>query len=100
AAMRALLPIRRSPRACGASSTGSALIIRSGLERRLDGALCGDCGHDRMTVTGVSHRGWARRNLAWFLFLLMLAVFAAGRLVGPRIADDQQKYWCAVNVHI
>ncbi len=40
------------------------------------------------------------RNLAWLLFLLMLAAFTAGRLVGPRIADDQQKRWCAVNVHI
>ena len=45
-------------------------------------------------------RGFARRNLAWFLFLLMLAAFTVGRLVGPRVPDDQQKRWCAVNVHI
>jgi hypothetical protein len=46
------------------------------------------------------HRGWIRRNLAWVLFLLVLATFTAGRLVGPRIPDDEQKRWCAVNVHI
>jgi len=43
---------------------------------------------------------FVRRHLGWVLFLLMLAVFAAGRLVGPRIPDDQQKYWCAINVRI
>lgn len=51
-------------------------------------------------VEAPPRRGWALRNLAWFLFLLMLAAFTAGRLVGPRIPDDQQKRWCAVNVHI
>jgi hypothetical protein len=51
-------------------------------------------------VEAAPHRGWIRRNLAWVLFLLMLAVFTAGRLVGPRIPDDEQKKWCAVNVHI
>jgi hypothetical protein len=45
-------------------------------------------------------RGWIRRNLAWVLFLLVLAIFTAGRLVGPRIPDDEQRRWCAVNVHI
>ena len=45
-------------------------------------------------------RGPIRRNLAWALFLLVLAVFTAGRLVGPRIPDSEQKRWCAVNVHI
>jgi hypothetical protein len=45
-------------------------------------------------------RSWARRNFAWVLFLLMLAAFTAGRLVGPRVPDDQQKRWCVVNVHI
>jgi hypothetical protein len=54
-------------------------------------------------MTGVEaapHRGWIRRNLAWLLFLLMLAIFTAGRLVGPRVPDDEQKKWCVVNVHI
>ena len=45
-------------------------------------------------------RSWARRKLAWGLFLLMLATFTAGRMVGPRVPDDQQKRWCVVNVHI
>jgi hypothetical protein len=45
-------------------------------------------------------RGWLRRNIAWALFLLFLATFTFGRLVGPRIPDNEQKYWCAVNVHI
>jgi hypothetical protein len=54
-----------------------------------------------MTQVGVaSDRGWTRRHLAWLLFLLMLAVFTAGRLVGPRVPDDEQKKWCVVNVHI
>jgi hypothetical protein len=54
-----------------------------------------------MTDAGVApHRGWIRRNLAWLLFLLMLAIFTAGRLVGPRVPDDEQKKWCVVNVHI
>jgi hypothetical protein len=54
-----------------------------------------------MTLTEAApHRGWIRRNLAWVLFLLMLAIFTAGRLVGPRIPDDEQRRWCAVNVHI
>ncbi len=56
---------------------------------------------DRTTrVEAPPRRGWARRNLAWILFLLMLAAFTGGRLVGPRIPDDQQKRWCAVNIHI
>jgi len=56
---------------------------------------------DRMTVVAAPpHRGWTRRNLAWVLFLLMLAIFTIGRLVGPRIPDDQQKQWCVLNVHI
>ena len=51
-------------------------------------------------VEGAPHRGWTRRNLAWILFLLFLSIFTVGRLVGPRIPDDEQKRWCAVNVHI
>jgi hypothetical protein len=45
-------------------------------------------------------RGLIRRNLAWVLFLLVLAVFTAGRLVGPRVPESEQKHWCAVNIHI
>jgi hypothetical protein len=45
-------------------------------------------------------RGLIRRHLAWSLFALMLAVFIAGRSVGPRVPDDQAKQWCVVNVHI
>jgi hypothetical protein len=43
-------------------------------------------------------RSLVRRNLGWTLFALMLAAFVAGRLIGPRIPDDQQRKWCAVNV--
>jgi hypothetical protein len=58
-------------------------------------------GRDPMTrVEAPPRRGWALRNLAWVLFLLMLAAFTAGRLVGPRVPDDQQKRWCVVNVHM
>lgn len=32
--------------------------------------------------------------------MLFLTIFTAGRLVGPRIPDDEQKRWCAVNVHV
>jgi len=45
-------------------------------------------------------RGLVRRHLTWSLFALMLAVFIAGRAVGPRVPDDRQKQWCVVNVHI
>jgi hypothetical protein len=51
-------------------------------------------------VEAAPHRNWIRGNLAWILFLLFLAVFTVGRLVGPRIPDDQQKDWCALNIHI
>jgi hypothetical protein len=44
--------------------------------------------------------GFIPPGLGWTLSSLMLAVFVIGRLVGPRIPDDQQKKWCAVNVHI
>jgi hypothetical protein len=58
-------------------------------------------GVDPTTVAQAPpRRSWIRRNLAWALFLLVLAVFTAGRLVGPRIPDSEQKQWCAVNVHI
>ena len=58
-------------------------------------------GPDRMAVAGTPpRRGRVRRNLAWILFLLVLAIFTTGRLVGPRIPDSEQKHWCAVNVHI
>src|SRR5262249_30173812 len=57
-------------------------------------------GDDMAKVAAPPRQGVIRRHLAWSLFALMLAVFIAGRAVGPRIPDDQQKQWCVVDVHV
>src|ERR1051325_3643716 len=96
AATWALRPTRRSPTACGASSTGSAPTGRR------DAMSVGTASLENAMSRpqDAPRSAFVRRHLGWVLFLLMLAVFAAGRLVGPRIPDDQQKYWCAINVRI
>src|SRR5262249_31377461 len=74
---------------------------RAWWERQKPGAPGARGSPDRMPVAATPpYRGWIRRHLAWVLFLLMLAIFTTGRLVGPRVPDDEQKKWCVVNVHI
>ena len=36
----------------------------------------------------------------WILFVLGVAVLMGALLIGPRVAEDQQAWWCVGNVHL